>query len=363
MANPFKSVPVKLDQIVPIGLLDQQRKNISSKEIEDLAVEKFRKSKKGITFLDVREKFRINKKRAQRKLKNCCEKDPFPSEKKVLFTPEKHKPQQYYPICLKADVIEYLKKNSVPVDPTEVGHSKHPLSNALEQQKANSMLEVLMSIPIIPLDIHKIQLQTTTNREAYDAFNTDLIRGNKAKPHEERIGKALVTYLIYPYGKVMVYIACSNNPFRLETQEDEALLFSFFGQVRDRLLNLLRDISESQVPSILDWCLIECDISKDIEVSNKMHYMGPNIQLKYANRVFRFYIKSLGEKAVGRIEESVKFQVPLFEALNSIRNPYKELKEELIAEIKNMISYRTQLNTAAAAGYRRFYDPTWTENN
>ena len=91
--------------------------------------------------------------------------------------------------------------------------------------------------------------------------------------------------------------------------------------------------------------------------------MGPNIQLKYANRVFRFYIKSLGEKAVGRIEESVKFQVPLFEALNSIRNPYKELKEELIAEIKNMISYRTQLNTAAAAGYRRFYDPTWTENN
>ena len=84
MANPFKSVPVKLDQIVPIGLLDQQRKNISSKEIEDLAVEKFRKSKKGITFLDVREKFRINKKRAQRKLKNCCEKDPFPSEKKVL---------------------------------------------------------------------------------------------------------------------------------------------------------------------------------------------------------------------------------------------------------------------------------------
>jgi hypothetical protein len=358
MANPFKSVPVELDQIVPVGLLDHRGKNISSKEIKNLAVEKFKKSKKGITFVDLREKFGINKSRAQRKLKNCCEKDRFPSEKKVLFAPENHKPQRYYPKCLKADVIEYLnERNNVPVNPTEVGHSKHPLSNALEQQKANSMLEVLMSLPMTPLDIHKMQLQTITNREAYNAFNTDLIRGNKAKPHEERIGKALVTYLIYP-GKVMVYIACSNNPFRLETQEDEALLFSFFGQVRDRLLNLLSDISESQVPSILDWCLIECDISKDIEVSNKMHYMGPNIQLKYADRVFRFYIKSLGEKAVGRVEESVKFQVPLFEALNSIRNPSKELKEELIAEIKNI----TQLNTAAA-GYRRLYHPTWTENN
>lgn len=359
MANSFKNVPVESVQIVPIGLFAQCRKNISSKKIEDLAIEKFKKSKKGITFVDLREKFGISKRRAQRKLKGCCEKDPFPSEKKVLFTPEKHKPQRYYPKCLKADVIECLnERNNVPVSPTEVGHSKHPLSNALEQQKANSMLEVLMSLPMTPLDIHKIQLQTITNREAYDAFNPNLIRGNKAKPHEERIGKALVTYLIYP-GKVMVYIACSNNPFRLETQEDEALLFSFFGQVRDRLLNLLRDISESQVPSIIDWRLIECDISKDIEVSNKMHYMGPNIQLKYADRVFRFYIKSLGEKAVGRVEESVKFQVPLFEALNSIRNPSKELKGELIAEIKNII---TQLNTAAA-GYRKFYHPTLTENN
>ena len=363
MANSFKNVPVESVQIVPIGLFAQCRKNISSKKIEALAIEKFKKSKKGITFVDLREKFGISKRRAQRKLKNCCEKDPFLSKKKVLFTPEKHKPQRYYPKCLKADVIEYLnERNNVPVSPTEVGHFKHPLSNAFEQQKATSMLEVLMSLPITPLAIHKMQLQTITNREAYDAFNTDLIRGNKAKPHEERIGKALVTYLIYPYGKVMVYIACSNNPFRLETQEDEALLFSFFGQVRDRLLNLLRDISESQVPSILDWCLIECDISKDIEVSNKIHYIGPNIQLKYADRVFRFYIKSLGEKAVGRVEESVKLQVPLFEALNSIRNPYKELKEELIAEIKNMISDRTELKTAVA-GYRRFYHPTCTENN
>jgi hypothetical protein len=80
MANSFKNVPVESVQIVPIGLLAQCRKNISSKEIEDLAVERFRKSKKGITFLDIREKFGINKKRAQRKLSYCCESDPFRSK-------------------------------------------------------------------------------------------------------------------------------------------------------------------------------------------------------------------------------------------------------------------------------------------
>ena len=84
MANSFKNVPVESVQIVPIGLFAQCRKNISSKKIEALAIETFKKSKKGITFVDLREKFGISKRRARRKLKGCCEKDPFPSEKKVL---------------------------------------------------------------------------------------------------------------------------------------------------------------------------------------------------------------------------------------------------------------------------------------
>ena len=33
---------------------------------------------------------------------------------------------------------------------------------------------------------------------------------------------------------------------------------------------------------------------------------APNIQLKEASRVFRLYIKSLGDKAAYRVEESVK---------------------------------------------------------
>jgi hypothetical protein len=45
---------------------------------------------------------------------------------------------------------------------------------------------------------------------------------------------------------------------------------------------------------------------------------APNIQLKEANRVFRLYIKSLGDKAVYRVEESVKMHSSIADALHTI---------------------------------------------
>jgi hypothetical protein len=42
----------------------------------------------------------------------------------------------------------------------------------------------------------------------------------------------------------MVYITCSDRPFKLETDNDVSSLFAFFGQVRDRLLYLLSDVRE-----------------------------------------------------------------------------------------------------------------------
>ncbi|MGA9154229.1 MAG: hypothetical protein WBZ36_26915, partial [Candidatus Nitrosopolaris sp.] len=47
-------------------------------------------------------------------------------------------------------------------------------------------------------------------------------------------------------------------------------------------------------------------INKDIPVTDILQLSAPNIQLKEASRVFRLYIKSLGDKAVYRFEESVK---------------------------------------------------------
>jgi hypothetical protein len=64
----------------------------------------------------------------------------------------------------------------------------------------------------------------------YDDLNQSSVKCNTAKLHEERIGKAKgkpnVKYVVYPNGKVMVYIACSDTPFKLETEANEGLLFS-----------------------------------------------------------------------------------------------------------------------------------------
>jgi len=119
----------------------------------------------------------------------------------------------------------------------------------------------------------------------------------------------------------MVFVACSNNPFKLEDEADESILYSFLGQVRDRLLYLVTDPHERIVPPIIKWILTGCDINKDITVSDMLQLTAINIQLKEADRVFRIYIKSLGDKAVYRVEESVKMRSPLMDALYTIRSP------------------------------------------
>jgi hypothetical protein len=89
------------------------------------------------------------------------------------------------------------------------------------------------------------------------------------------------------------------------------------------LLYVLNDPRERAVPSIREWHLSECDINKDIEISDIMQLSSIDIQLKYADRVFRQYVKSLHDKAVYRCEESLAFKyTPLVEALDQIRNPY-----------------------------------------
>jgi hypothetical protein len=119
----------------------------------------------------------------------------------------------------------------------------------------------------------------------------------------------------------MVSVACSNNPFKLEDEADESILYSFLGQVRDRLLYLVTDPHERIVPPIIKWVLTGCDINKDITVTDMLQLSAINIQLKDADRVFRLYIKSLGDKAVYRVEESIKMRSSIIDVLNKIRSP------------------------------------------
>jgi hypothetical protein len=97
------NIPIACKENVPIA-----REYVRSKEVQELAVEKYHKNGRGITFNDlISWGIAKTKSQAQRKLKNC-------RQKGVLFTIEDHKPQQYYPTCIKSQILE---RKNVPIDP------------------------------------------------------------------------------------------------------------------------------------------------------------------------------------------------------------------------------------------------------
>jgi hypothetical protein len=307
---------------------------VTKDKIEDIAIQNYRSRGNGITFRDLARNIPLNKSKAQRRLKHF-------HIKGVLFTAEdlinqgiyliqNTNPQQYFPACIKAEIIEALKKRkNVLVEPTGVICSRYPLSNAIESQKAQNFLDILGRLPLVPISIHKLQMVSVITKEYYTTLKREPRPGNKAKVYEECIGKTLTKYAYSPNGTVEIAITCSNNPFKLATEEDVCMIFSFFGQVRDRMLYHLSDPRERVVPPIIYWCLVQCDVNKDIEINDKMQLTLPDIQLRNAGRVFRAYVKLLGERAACRVEESLKVDLPLTDALDNIRNPNKELERKV----------------------------------
>jgi hypothetical protein len=108
------------------------------------------------------------------------------------------------------------------------------------------------------------------------------------------------------------------------------------------LLHYVSDIHERGVPEITEWILNACDLNKDIEINDKAQLSLPDIQLKYADQVFRMYIKSLHDKAVCRIERSLTLGSPLVPVLEGIMQPTRainDLKREVI-QLKQSIDSR-----------------------
>jgi uncharacterized protein YicC (UPF0701 family) len=79
----------------------------------------------------------------------------------------------------------------------------------------------------------------------------------------------------------------------------------------------------------MQWILKQCDLNKDIEISDKAQLTFPDIQLRLADRVFRAYVKALKDKAVCRAEESLVLNQMLPEALDAIRHPYRSIENKI----------------------------------
>ena len=92
-----------------LALSHRRGKKIEDKELEELAINKYEKNGRGITFKDVREKFFFSREQAQRKLKNACIETVDNKGKKIpiLFRAFKRtSPQQFYPYSKRTKIIK-----------------------------------------------------------------------------------------------------------------------------------------------------------------------------------------------------------------------------------------------------------------
>jgi len=272
---------------------------------------RFDNRKKGTTFTDIESRFGISKFKAQRILKRGI-------KLRLLFTMGRTKPQIYYPESRHFDVIEYYKTKTVPNDTTSDGVIS---SSSLEAEKSNRILELLDLIKFIPLYIHKIQVLIRLDEEIYNSVNGQEFSGNHGRKQSERIDKRIVTYIYHRNGNLEVHVACSNRPFKLETQADIDILGSFFGQVRDRIEYHISDPHGRLVPNITAWTLKQCDFNKDIPITDNAQITLPDVQLTTALETFRLYVKNVNGNACYRIESSIQVSKSLAKYLANTINP------------------------------------------
>ena len=128
----------------------------------------------------------------------------------------------------------------------------------------------------------------------------------------------------------MIYISCSDNPFRLQYEEDNTAIMVFLGRVEDRLKVLLGDRRDDVVLPVLKWILKAWNVNKDIEIDNMAQLTLPDIQISLAEKAFRGYVKLIGEKAYYRMEQPCTLNETVSTALEKLRTDTKMDKDSLL---------------------------------
>ena len=110
----------------------------------------------------------------------------------------------------------------------------------------------------------------------------------------EIIDQTHVKFVYYKNGKVSIYVESSNKPFRIENEDDLAVLYSLLGQVRDRLEYHVSDPRGRLTPIITTWILKQCDFDKDVPITDKAQIILPDIQLVISFRDLSPICKKFG---------------------------------------------------------------------
>jgi hypothetical protein len=352
--SKVESRPIDVIENRPIEQLvrsHQLKKRISGNELQEFAKKKYLINGQGITFPNLIKEFGCSKKQAQRRLKNGCKEkiDKDGKKSSILFTLDNERtiPQQYFPSCIRATIIENKRKRENGlIDPTGVSYnnktSHYPLHNAIENQIVQSFLLQLYLLPWQPLNMRNLHLWMVIDKSHYNELFLKPWPFNESKVQVERIGLRKVVYKFHKTGSIEIDIACSRNPFQLETDNDVNNFFVFLGKVQYTLAYILSDPRERIVPPIDNWILKSCDFNKDMEIEDKDigQLMNLNIQIKHAGKAFRLYVKNLEDRFVLRGERTMKVNLPITTFMNdSILSPF-HLIDNRIKEFVNVFEKR-----------------------
>ncbi len=132
-------------------------------------------------------------------------------------------------------------------------------------------------------------------------------------------GSMSLKFTVFPNGTVMIYLQCSDNPFRLKFEDDVSTIMTFLGRIEERLHNLLSDRRGIIVSPVNKWILKNCDVNKDIEIDPVTQLSFTDMQMPLVEKALRVYVKVIGDKAYLRVEKYLSPDKPIEEALENIR--------------------------------------------
>jgi hypothetical protein len=206
---------------------------------------------------------------------------------------------------------------------------------------------VLPLLPEAPLFIHNMHFKTKVLPKCYSELDLPYYKRNNGKHFQQIIGKTRVDYIFYASGIVDIHTTCSNNPYKLETEEDRFRIIEFFGQIRAGLIYLLNDKHERLVSNVIEWKLTECDINKDIKVTDLLHFTGIKVQVKHLDHLFRIYIKVMGKDTVCRVEENKHPKKPAIEVINDVFNPTESIERRIIDQGRKLTEISEKVDELA----------------
>lgn len=243
-----------------------------------------------------------------------------------------------------------ITARNAPIDPTGVVLS-HSISDILSSNSSTryeasidpiitQTLEgyVLPLLATVPLEIHNIHLKCEVIDEGtscYQLLELPSYDRNTGKHQLLDIDNIPVSYVFYPNGTIDIYTKNSERPFILQTEEDRVKFIAFIRKIKDNLP------SQVVVPDIEQWEFTECDINRDVKVSDLLHISCIKVQVKHIDHLFRVYIKKIGNKTFCRLEETKNLKMPVIEAVNYIFNPYERIERQLI-EIQHLLNVKEQ---------------------